>query len=61
MIIVYMSCNINKEEILENLMHEEYESVIEQGFIGEQALILAAEQAKYRYENGLYGLSDYCD
>ena len=56
-----MSCNINKEEILENLMHEEYESVIEQGFIGEQALILAAEQAKYRYENGLYGLSDYCD
>ena len=54
-----MSCDPNKEDILEALYEEEYEFYQNDGYRGEQCCILAREGATYRYENGLYQEGDY--
>ena len=54
-----MSCDPNKENILDALAEEAHEMYTNDGFIGEQAWILARDEAMYRYTNGLYNQSDY--
>jgi hypothetical protein len=57
-----MSCDPNKEEILDALYEEAHEFYTNDGFIGEQACILARQDAMYRYENRLFNQGDYeCD
>jgi hypothetical protein len=57
-----MSCDPNKEDILDALYEEAHEFYTNDGFIGEQACILARQDAMYRYENGLFNQGDYeCD
>ena len=57
-----MSCDPNKETILDALYEEAHEMYTNDGFIGEQACILARQDAMYRYENGLFNQGDYeCD
>ena len=48
-----------KEEILEALAEEAHEMYTNDGVYGEQAWILAREEAIFRYENGLYNQGDY--
>lgn len=50
-----------KEEILEALAEEAHEMYTNDGVYGEQAWILAREEALYRYKNGLYDQSYYKD
>lgn len=54
-----MSCDPNKESILEELYEEELDFWHEEGFIGEQACILAEESALDRYNRGDYEQGDY--
>lgn len=54
-----MSCDPNKEDILDALYEEAHEFYTNDGFIGEQACILARQDAIYRYENGLFNQGDY--
>jgi|DEB0MinimDraft_3_1074331.scaffolds.fasta_scaffold436772_2 hypothetical protein len=49
-----MSCDPNKEDLLDALYEEEYEFYRNDGFIGEQACILARQSALYRYQQGQY-------
>jgi hypothetical protein len=48
-----------KEEILEALAEEAHEMYTNDGVYGEQAWILAREEAMYRYTNGLFDQGDY--
>lgn len=54
-----MSCDPNKEAILEALYEEELQFWYEQGFIGEQCCIMAEETALERYNKGDYEQGDY--
>jgi hypothetical protein len=56
-----MSCDPNKEAILEALAEEAHEMYTNDGVYGEQAWILAREEAMYRYTNGLFDQGDYED
>lgn len=56
-----MSCDPNKEQILEALAEEAHEMYTNDGVYGEQAWILAREEAMYRYTNGLFDQGDYED
>lgn len=49
----------NKEEILEALFDEAFDTYVNDGLSKEQARMLAEEDAIYRYENGLYNQGDY--
>ena len=48
-----------KEELLESLANEAHEMYTNDGIFGEQAWILARDEAQYRYDNGLYYIGDY--
>ena len=48
-----------KEEILEALAEEAHEMYTNDGVYGEQAWILARDEALFRYENGLYDQTYY--
>jgi hypothetical protein len=50
-----------KEEILEALAEEAHEMYTNDGVYGEQAWILARDEALYRYNNGLYDQTYYKD
>lgn len=54
-----MSCDPNKETILDALYEEAHEMYTNDGVYGEQACILAREEALYRYNNGLFNQGDY--
>ena len=56
-----MSRDPNKEAILEALAEEAHEMYTNDGVYGEQAWILAREEAMYRYTNGLFDQGDYED
>ena len=56
-----MSCDPNKEEILEALAEEAHEMYTNDGVYGEQAWILARDEALHRYNNGLYDQTYYKD
>ena len=54
-----MSCDPMRDEILDALAEEAYEMYTNDGVYGEQAWILARDEAMYRYKNGLYNQADY--
>jgi len=54
-----MDTVIDKEELLESLANDAHEMYTNDGIVGEQAWILAREDAQYRYDNGLYFIGDY--
>lgn len=54
-----MSCDPNKETILEQMYENWYDFYKEEGFIGNQLCILAQDAATQQYESGDYYEGDY--
>ena len=50
-----------KEDILDALYEEAFEMYYNDGLRGEQCCIFARQEARHRYENGLYDQSYYTD
>lgn len=54
-----MSCDPNKEAILEQMYENWYDHYKDEGYIGNQLTILAHDAAIQQYESGDYYEGDY--